>query len=309
MARVRLGVALLVGGDLADQVDGLRRAVGDPALARIPPHITLVPPVNVAEARLPEALALVRAAAAATGPIDLVLGPPATFWPVSPVVYLAVGGDLDAVVDLRALVFRPPLARTVSLPFVPHVTLADGVPAERIEAALVAMAAFRVTARFDRVHLLQEGPGRVWAPVADAAFAAPAVLGRGGLELELSLTQGADPEVEAFVAARPAVAADRFTVAARRDGAVVGVAGGHTSATTTVLDRLVVDAAYQGQGIGTHLVAAVESLAVERGCGAVSARVAAATRAAAFLRGRGWVEVPPGPAATGDGDVELRRSL
>ncbi len=53
----RLGVALLIPAPLDREIDGLRRAVGDGALGRIPPHLTLVPPVNVREDRLGEALA------------------------------------------------------------------------------------------------------------------------------------------------------------------------------------------------------------------------------------------------------------
>ena len=63
MARQRLGVVLLVPQPLATEIDGVRRALGDDARERIPPHITLVPPVNVAERDLPRAFTLVRTAA------------------------------------------------------------------------------------------------------------------------------------------------------------------------------------------------------------------------------------------------------
>ncbi len=49
---------------LAEEIDGLRRAFGDRSLGRVPPHLTLVPPVNVAEGDLGQALAVLRAAAA-----------------------------------------------------------------------------------------------------------------------------------------------------------------------------------------------------------------------------------------------------
>ena len=88
MARQRLGVVLLVPQPLATQIDGLRRALGDGALGRIAPHITLVPPVNVAERDLPKAFSVVRPAAAAWPPSPCALGPVATFAPVNPVAYL-----------------------------------------------------------------------------------------------------------------------------------------------------------------------------------------------------------------------------
>ena len=71
MARQRLGVVLLVPHPIATQVDGIRRALGDGALGRIEAHLTLVPPVNVAERDLTKAFAIVRAAAATVEPLAL----------------------------------------------------------------------------------------------------------------------------------------------------------------------------------------------------------------------------------------------
>ena len=66
---------------VAAEIDGLRRAFADPALERVAPHITLVPPVNVAVDAWPQALALVRAAAGRSGPLEL---PSRARWPRSP---------------------------------------------------------------------------------------------------------------------------------------------------------------------------------------------------------------------------------
>jgi 2'-5' RNA ligase len=216
--KMRLGVALLLPEPVRTEVEGLRRALGDPTLPRIPPHLTLVPPVNVRDDRLPDALAVLRAAAAATRPLRLVLGPPATFLPTNPTVYLDVGGDLDALLVLRDRVFREPLERTLTWPFVPHVTIADELGPDRIPSALTALADYTAEVAVDRVHLLQEGPGRTWEPIADVPFAPPAVIGRGGLPLELTTTEHLDPEAMAL---EPDV---RVAVIARRDGRVVGTA-------------------------------------------------------------------------------------
>ena len=315
MARARLGVALLLPPALAAEVDGLRRALGDGALGRIPAHLTLVPPVNVRADRLGEALAVVRSAAAATRPFAVVLGPPATFLPSSPVLHLPVGGDTAAVHSLRDRVFTEPLARTLTWPFVPHVTLADDADPDRIGAALSALDRYRVEAEFDRVHLLRESPGRRWEPIADAPFTAPVVVGRGGLPVELTESERLDPEGATFLereSAGDAERADRqelpFAVTARREGAVVGAATGHTRGTAARLGRLVVGAAHRGQGIGTRLLAAVESLAAERGCRSVTAHAWPGSRAEAFLRGRGWTEDGRLPPWAG-GQTQLRRRL
>ena len=103
MPRVRFAIALLVPEPAATEIDGLRRALGDGGLANVVPHITLIPPVNVAVDKVPEVLAAIRAAAAAATPLTLQLGPPETFSPASPVVYLAVSGpEAGALHALRA---------------------------------------------------------------------------------------------------------------------------------------------------------------------------------------------------------------
>src|SRR5207237_358554 len=94
-------------------------------------------------------------------PFTRALGPPATLLPDSPTLYLgATGPGVAAVGELRDRVFQEPLERTLTWPFVPHVTLADEMAPERIEAALTSMAGYVVEATFERVHLLEEGPGR-----------------------------------------------------------------------------------------------------------------------------------------------------
>jgi 2'-5' RNA ligase len=168
--RRRLGVALLIPEPVATEVDGLRRALGDGSRGRIPAHLTLVPPVNVAAERVPAALDILRAASDSTRPLDFRLGPAATFHPVTPVVHLAVAGDLAGLGALRDRVFRPPLERPLTHAFVPHVTVADELAEERIPAALAALADYVVDVRIEAVHLLEEGRDRVWRPIADATF-------------------------------------------------------------------------------------------------------------------------------------------
>ncbi|MBO0748173.1 MAG: GNAT family N-acetyltransferase [Acidimicrobiaceae bacterium] len=274
MPRRRLGVALLLDPPAADEVDGLRRSLGDRALGRIPPHLTLVPPVNVAEDDLPDALARLRGAAAnLSGPIGLVLGPPDTFLPANPVLYLRVGGDTDALARVRAAVFAGPLRRGETWPWVPHVTLADEADPARIEAALGVLGGFRAGFDADRIVLLEERAtptGRRWTPLADALFGPRHVVGRGGLELELSLGRLIDPEAAAFLRAMPESAVPEgaevgerrapfplLCVARRREGPVgVGAAWwsdwrGHLG--------VAVDPVARRQGVGSQILARLES--------------------------------------------------
>ncbi len=120
-----------------------------------------------------------------------------------------------------------------------------------------------MAATIDRVHLLQEvrqDGQRLWAPLADAAFGPPAIVGRGGLAVELTRSQLLDPEAAALLEGHdwaPADRALRLVVTARREGSAVaaGIAclgpdGGQVA--------VMVDARHRRQGLGSHVLAAVE---------------------------------------------------
>lgn len=299
MPKRRLGVVLLVPPPWSTEIDGLRRALGDGALGRIPTHLTLVPPVNVRDDRVPDALAVLRRAAERTRPFTVRLGPPTTFLPVNPVAYLALDGEgADEVRRLRDAVFADPLERHLTWSFVPHVTLADEAAPERIDAALSALADYRVDVTFDRVHLLEEGEGRTWRPIADVPFTAPTVIGRGGLELSLHHSRLLDDEAGAWTdrawaahsAAEYGDAAEEepFALVARRGRDIAGTATGTLRTADAYLARLIVDPAERGTGVGSHLLAAAESLAAERGCTRLTLRTQAAGPARGFYESRGW---------------------
>jgi 2'-5' RNA ligase len=168
--RVRLASALLVPEPFAREIDGLRRAMGE-SVERVPPHVTIVPPVNVREEEVDEAFAILRRAAANIAPITVTLGPATTFQPVNPVVYLELGGDVASVHELHDAVQTGVFAREAPHEFVPHATIVESTTPSRIEAALVALADYRVEVTFSSVHLLQQSD-RVWHPIADARFRA-----------------------------------------------------------------------------------------------------------------------------------------
>ncbi len=300
MPRRRLGVVLLVPDPWAAEIDGLRRALGDGALGRIPAHLTLVPPVNVAEERMPEALDVLRGAAAEALPFTARLGPPATFLPVNPVIYLSVERVGSAEVHrLRDAVFSGPFERPLTWSFVPHVTLADDAEPDRIAAALRSLRDFTVDVDFDRVQVLEEGEGRAWHQVADAPLGPAVVVGRGGLEVVLAPSQRLDPEAAAWTerawsaytseAYGHAAPDEPFAIVARRDGTVVGTATGQFQRDVAYLDRLVVDADERSTGVGSRLLAAIESMAADRGLPRLALFTRADGPARAFYEARGWV--------------------
>jgi 2'-5' RNA ligase/GNAT superfamily N-acetyltransferase len=299
--------------------------VGEPDVHRVPAHITLVPPVNVREDDVDAAVAVLQAAAARTAPLRLTLGPVTTFAPVSPTLHLAVGGDLDGLRRLRDAVFVPPLERTLTHDFVPHVTLVE--QSDRIDEGVVALGGYTAEVVLTRAHLLREthddDTGRRWRPIADAPLGGkPAVIGRGGLELELTTTgslppvarrwlddRWSDNQVERFGAITPAY--EPLAVVARRDGHIVATAEGDTRATgEAYLAELLVAADVRGEGIGAHVLAAFASAAAERGATFLTLRTDAAGPARRFYERLGFTVWYPMPQWRAGRDfVQLRRDL
>ena len=302
MPRRRLGVVLLVPPPVAHEVDGLRRALGDGVWGRVPPHITLIPPVNVREDELGAALTVVRAAAASTGVLTLDLGPLETFLPVNPVVFLAVGGpSLPTVHALQSLLHEGPLARPLSHDFVPHVTVADDLDPERIPEAMSALSRYRHTiVKVRHLHVLEEvrdeKDERAWRPLAGVAFGPPSVVGRGGLETVIEVHDRVPPDAGDLGTEREP--ADVVLVA-RRSDVVVGLLGGRVRGAKAWLEWVEVDPGVEGEGVGTQLLAAYESVAADRGADRVYARAEPGERAESFLAGRGWTREDPPPMVRG----------
>jgi ribosomal protein S18 acetylase RimI-like enzyme len=232
--------------------------------------------VNVRADDLGRALAVARRAAGDSRALRITIGPPATFLPDNPTLYLRVDGDDDAVGRLRHLrdrVFAAPLERPLTWPFVPHVTVADGIAVDRIDAALTALADYSREVDLERLHVLEERRDddgqRRWHELADYPLRPTVIVGRGGLPLELTVSEIADPEVLAFEQAQtdaPAVPEEphrtvAVVVAARRSGEVVGVARGWTDGATTEVTTVLVAAAHRRQGIARHLWTAARQLA------------------------------------------------
>jgi 2'-5' RNA ligase/8-oxo-dGTP pyrophosphatase MutT (NUDIX family) len=171
MAMVRLGVIARPPEPLGIHLQAWRRALGDPAAGRIPPHLTLVPPQTVAERDLDRAVALVERAAAEAVPFLVELDGAATFLPDSPVAYLVVREGRSALETLEAALQAPPLDRRTH-PFHPHVTITQDLPADRIEAAARELAGFHADFPVREIALMREDPDKVWRPLATATVGA-----------------------------------------------------------------------------------------------------------------------------------------
>lgn len=305
MPRRRFAVALLVPAPVATEVEGLRRACGDANRRKVAPHVTLIPPINLREEDVADALAVVRDAAVACPPLHLTLGPATTFEPACSVLYLAVDGpDHDRLQGLQAGLVAGPMERPPQHEsFVPHVTISIAAGPDRVGAGIAAMADYHAEILVTHVHVLEnvrdeELDLHVWRPVVDVALGGRAVVGRGGLELELTVSTTADPEVKVW--AEPlwersdrediGGTGDEATIAitARRGGEVVGLVEGWFWADLGHVDDLMVGDGARGEGIGRHLLARFEAEARARGCTSLALRTPAGSKAEGFYRHLGW---------------------
>jgi 2'-5' RNA ligase len=162
-----LGVAIPVPAPWAEELVDWRRRVGDPAAARVPPHVTLLPPIQVPAAAMPEIEAHLAATATAFPPFEMHLSGTGTFAPVSDVVFVAVARGIGNCELIANDVRSGPLTRSLSFPYHPHVTVAHDVPADMLELAYSGLAElsaeFRVTS-FTEYERTADG---VWTVARD----------------------------------------------------------------------------------------------------------------------------------------------
>ncbi len=244
---------------------------------------------------------------------QLEVGPAATFAPATPTLHLELHGDTDPLHALRARLRTGPFDRPDVWAFHPHVTLREELvdPPPAVAADLLAgtLGPWRV----DRVQLLEQrrdaAGRRCWVPVAEEPFGPAAVVGRGGVELELRATtmvpeecgvllDGPTPPADPF--------ADALVVTAARPGShpcdpPLGVAAGTCPAPSeaaapgadhvAVLRAVVVERAERGLGIGRHLLRRWCHEAALRGSRTTMSSVASDDATRRLLEADGFVAV------------------
>jgi 2'-5' RNA ligase len=305
-------VAALPPAQLAGRVDAVRRALDDPRRHDLPAHLTLVAPIPLGTDGEAAARGTLRSVAATHRPLELRLGPAASFTPTTPTLHLSVEGQLDElsalVADLRA---GAPFVRPEVHGFVPHVTLLQQASAASIEAGLGLLSGELGSWELDRIHLLErlrpEG-GPIWHPVAEEPLGGPHVVGRGGVELHLRSVGTLEPAAATLLGTwlgpdEPLPAGGDVLVAvaelAPPQGGVVGVAVGRVAGEVATLERLHVSAPHRGVGVARQVVAQwAWSAAARRGASTALAPVGGddgVLGALGFERaGRWWVRADLG---------------
>jgi 2'-5' RNA ligase len=170
-----IGVAIGLPEPYNSELQRWRERLGDPNAARIPPHVTLLPPTEVPSGSLPEIEEHLRLVAMGEQDFDIRLRGSATFRPVSPVVFVPLVQGISECERLEAKVREGPLHRDINFPYHPHVTVAHDLPAEALDDAFHALDSYEADFRVHGFSLFEQDADGTWRPQRDFVF------GGGGL--------------------------------------------------------------------------------------------------------------------------------
>lgn len=169
-----VGVAIGIPQPWGAELDAHRAWTGDPAAPMVPAHVTLLGPTI-----LPTSPTLddeidnhLSAVARSCSPFAMHLRGTGTFRPTSPVVFVALAAGIAECERLAASVNAGPLARELTYPYHPHVTVAHAVPDPAMDEVFERLAGF--TAVFTISHFTRyehSGDGH-WKPIRDYPLAA-----------------------------------------------------------------------------------------------------------------------------------------
>lgn len=165
-----IGVAIAIPEPWGGELQACRQAYGDPFASTVPTHITLLPPTAVSDDGLLEIEDHLRAVAEAEEGFELHLRGTGTFRPVSPVVFIALARGISDVERLEERVRSGPLARELSFPFHPHVTVAHDVPEAALDRAFEELSGWEARFAVWGFSLYEHGPDAVWRPQRDYAL-------------------------------------------------------------------------------------------------------------------------------------------
>lgn len=167
-----IGVSIAIPEPFAERLQSVRRAVGDQLAEKVPPHVTLMPPTDVAKLALPDFEGYLDEVAAAYEPFTMMLRGTGTFRPVSPVVFVAVAIGIPLCEQLESAVRGGPVGRNLEFNYHPHVTIAHHVDEAALDAAFTDLADFTADFRVDGFDLYEQGDDEVWRPVRHFVFGA-----------------------------------------------------------------------------------------------------------------------------------------
>lgn len=164
------GVSIAIPQPYDARLEEVRVQVGDPFAGKVPAHVTLMPPTEIADEDVEEFRGHLEEVAAAYEPFTMMLRGTGTFRPVSPVVFVAMAMGIPQCEVLETDVRGGPIDRDLEFNYHPHVTIAHGVDDAALDHAFTALADFTATFEVDGFDLYEQGDDDVWRSVRHFAF-------------------------------------------------------------------------------------------------------------------------------------------
>jgi len=164
MSGLVLGVAISLPDPVAGELAAWRAQVGDAQAQKVPPHVTLLPPTEVAESELDEVLRHLNDVAAVATVFELHLHGTGTFRPISQVVFVTVASGISYCELMEADLRSGPLERDIEFPYHPHVTVAHDVPAHMLDKAYDGLAEYDARFTVDAFTAFEQGEDGSWRP-------------------------------------------------------------------------------------------------------------------------------------------------
>jgi 2'-5' RNA ligase len=167
-----IGVSIAVPDPCGSELQGYRVSLGDDDARRIPTHITLLPPTDLADHSLDEVVTHLVAAARSCDRFPIHLRGTGTFRPTSPVVFVGVVEGISECELLAKSVCSGPLEVDLEFPYHPHVTIAHHQPESKLEQAFVEFERFDAEFDVNEMWLYLHDAASGWQPTRAFALGA-----------------------------------------------------------------------------------------------------------------------------------------
>lgn len=160
-----VGVSIAIPEPYFSQLRQMRRDVGDPMADAVPPHVTLLPPTDVAKISLPQFAQFLTKTAAQIAPFEMILRGTGTFRPVSPVVFVQIAKGVSSCERLERAIRSGPVERPLEFTYHPHVTIAHHLGEEQLDRAFEDNANFEARFMVEEFQIYYQEPDATWRPV------------------------------------------------------------------------------------------------------------------------------------------------
>jgi len=165
-----IGVAIAGPEPYGAELTKWRETLGDPLALAIPPHVTLITPMQVDDDQLALVIDHLDLVAAGQWPFDIQLRGTGSFRPVSPVVFVALAAGISDCERLERAVRNGPLSHPVKFNYHPHVTVAHDVPSKVLDRAFDELADYEALFAVLGFGLFERGDDGVWRTEREFAF-------------------------------------------------------------------------------------------------------------------------------------------